>query len=166
MSQKRSPADGDNIYRILFPSLLGIVLCAICLAGTTFAWFSATNTASTVPIRTATYNISIEATDSADSTVVTANAKEAFSLRANEAYTLTFSATGTATEGYCTLTLTDGTHLQTEQIAPGKSITLSITPEQDLTLTPEACWGIAETADLKDGESYRITSNGDCIPTT
>ena len=38
---RHSKPTDENILRLLMPSAVGIALCMVCLAGSTWAWFSA-----------------------------------------------------------------------------------------------------------------------------
>ena len=47
----------DNIVHILAPSVLGLCICAVCLCGMSWAWFTASTAASATTIRSATLQI-------------------------------------------------------------------------------------------------------------
>lgn len=47
----------DKIWRILAPSFVGIVLCALCLVGLTMAWFSSEVSKPTVRVGTNNFNL-------------------------------------------------------------------------------------------------------------
>ncbi len=146
----------QDINRLLIPSVLGICFCAVCLAGGTFAWFSATTTTTTTPIQTASY----DATAELDGVV----AEGLVALSSGE-HRITLTAQGTAGGGYCILRLErEGsvTELHTAPILPGEHMTLSITVMENATLEIIPQWGASSQQ-----ESQWITpERGYIEPTT
>lgn len=51
-AKKRRPKLRDNIWRLLAPSVLSMIVCMICLVGLTMAWFSSSVETATDPIST------------------------------------------------------------------------------------------------------------------
>ncbi len=47
----------DPLGTLLLPSLIGIVLCAVCMAGGTYAWFSVSTTMPAQTIQSANYSM-------------------------------------------------------------------------------------------------------------
>lgn len=60
---RHSKSTDENILRLLVPSLLGILLCMICLAGTTWAWFTASVQTQPQTIEAANYDIAVSITN-------------------------------------------------------------------------------------------------------
>lgn len=106
-----------SILRMLCPSLLGIMVCLICLAGMSWAWFTAgVQSQSTITAESYTLNETVKVkTDgtsgnSAD-TVNTGALKKAadgtYTLEANKQYVVTLKPSATPKNGgYCILKIT------------------------------------------------------------
>ena len=58
-SPQHTKLTDENILRLLLPSFVGILICMICLAGATWAWFSASATSAGNTIAAADYKISV-----------------------------------------------------------------------------------------------------------
>ncbi len=129
-----------SFVRLFLPSILGILFCTICLFGTTFAWFSGNETLAADPIRSASYEVALTLDDAAFVT----RADQVASLSSGT-YTVTLTATGDASLGYCIFHFGDGSEIHTESILPnGEPVTLilEITGENaTATLWVEARWG-------------------------
>lgn len=74
---RHSKPTDENILRLLMPSVVGIFICMVCLAGSTWAWFSAT--VQTVPqtIEAASFDISAAVTDASGQPVPSGQLLEA-----------------------------------------------------------------------------------------
>ena len=128
-----------NLTKILLPSVLSILLCMTLLCGMTWAWFASTQSTPAATIQAATYHIDVVAKNG--ETVLTAGQDGKYSLVAGVAYTVTLTASGNASKGYCKVTLPDNTVLRTAQIAPKNSLTftLTLTSGGNVSFSPE--WG-------------------------
>ena len=127
------------IFRLIFPSLLGIVLCGICLAGTTWAWYSASTQSSVAAFQSAQYGM--EVTVTAQTGNATQIRTDCFTLDANGSYTVTLRATGNASVGYGQILLSGGTYC-TQPVIPGDTFTFTVhtgTQPEELTVIP--AWG-------------------------
>lgn len=126
------PSD-ENILRLLMPSVVGIALCMVCLAGSTWAWFSASIQTVAQTIEAANFDIA-----------VTVNGELVFSpvtLEAGQKYTVTLTATGNAPSGgYCEVK-GGAVPLYTETILPDRSLTFTLIPETEAAYTFTAVWG-------------------------
>lgn len=145
-AKHQKPTD-DNILRLFLSSFVGIILCMACLAGSTWAWFSAT--VQTVPqtIEAANYDISAAVTDASGQPVPSGQP-----LEAGQKYTVTLTAAGTALSGgYCKVE--GGTNpLYTVTLLPGKTLTFTLIPETKTAYTFTAVWGeYSGGADITDG---------------
>lgn len=130
-----------NLTKILLPSVLSILLCMTLLCGMTWAWFASTQSTPAATIQAATYRIDVVAKTKNGGTVLTAGQNGKYSLAAGVAYTVTLTASGNASKGYCKVTLPDNTVLRTAQIAPENSLTftLTLTSGGNVSFSPE--WG-------------------------
>lgn len=48
-----------NIVRLLMPSVIGIVICVVCMAGMSLAWFSANAQTRLQDIKSADYGVNV-----------------------------------------------------------------------------------------------------------
>lgn len=128
-----------NLTKILLPSVLSILLCMTLLCGMTWAWFASTQSTPAATIQAATYRIDVVAKNG--ETVITAGQDGKYSLAKDVAYTVTLTASGNASKGYCKVTLPDNSVLRTAQIAPENSLTftLTLTNGGNVSFSPE--WG-------------------------
>lgn len=127
-----------NLTKILLPSVLSILLCMTLLCGMTWAWFASTQSTPAATIQAATYHIDVVAKNG--ETVLTAGQDGKYPL-AKGTYTVTLTASGNASKGYCKVTLPDNSVLRTAQIAPKNSLTftLTLTNGGNVSFSPE--WG-------------------------
>ena len=132
--QSASPSAG----RLLWPSLLCIVLCLFCLCGTTLAWFTAAQSAGVAPVTAASFAAKVTVTTAAANgeTVLPFNADGSVSLAAGVPYTVTIDASAsTASGGYvrfAAVPAADGqatAALPAESAAPAQSTEAAQTPE-------------------------------------
>lgn len=139
-----------NLTKILLPSVLSILLCMTLLCGMTWAWFASTQSTPAATIQAATYRIDVVAKNG--ETVLTTGQDGKYSLAKDVAYTVTLTASGNASKGYCKVTLPDNTVLRTAQIAPKNSLTftLTLTNGGNVSFSPE--WGTySGTAEIESG---------------
>ena len=139
-----------NLTKILLPSVLSILLCMTLLCGMTWAWFASTQSTPAATIQAATYHIDVVAKNG--ETVLTTGQNGKYSLAAGVVYTVTLTASGNASKGYCKVTLPDNTVLRTAQIAPKNSLTFTLTLTNGgiVSFSPE--WGTySGTAEIESG---------------
>lgn len=133
-----------SIYRILAPSVIGIFICAVCLCGVSWAWFTANVSVEATTIKTASYTVRVTAKDSSDNeiTPTTSDGVTTITFSSAGAYTVTITPdtnSNTATSGYCTIDFNNTTYY-TDQLTSGSfSLTVNATENQMLTVTPQ--WG-------------------------
>ena len=135
----------DGVFHILAPSLAAFCLCAVCLCGASWAWFTASSGIGAAKVQAATYTVEI-ACDTG--TGVWQDGEYQIRLDGGETgktyYLRITSATsaGTATDGFCDVTIGDKTY-QTDQIPKGSSFAFSVEVQGNetatLTITPK--WG-------------------------
>lgn len=160
----------DNIVHILAPSVLGLCICAVCLCGMSWAWFTASTAASATTIRSATLQIEEVKLDDKDLTS-DGNGRYTITKQLTEnSYTLSFKATdsSTATKGFCKISIKIGdsaeTSYYTEDIADKIAHTVTITvnniSNEDVTITVEPIWGSLPEG-IKPNGSISIQGTGD-----
>lgn len=101
---KHGKVSDKEFTRIMISSVFGIMLCVICLAGLTWAWFSGSVSSAANNITAASFNIQIDVkVKGTEKTVppTVENGIYSFSLENNKAYDVKIKADGTATTGYC-----------------------------------------------------------------
>lgn len=160
----------DNIVHILAPSVLGLCICAVCLCGMSWAWFTASTAASATTIRSATLQIEEVKLDNKE---LTSDGKGRYTITeqlTENSYTLSFKATdsSTATKGFCKISIKIGdsaeTPYYTEDIADKKDHTVTITvnniSNENVTITVEPIWGSLPEGIDPDG-SISIQGTGD-----
>lgn len=90
------------------PLFLGMLICMSCLAGGTWAWFSANQTAPVQTIQSAEYSVAVTVMDtSSTGTPIEVNVEDnvaSCTLTPNTNYSVTLTPNGTATKGYCLIT--------------------------------------------------------------
>lgn len=160
----------DNIVHILAPSVLGLCICAVCLCGMSWAWFTASTAASATTIRSATLQIEEVKLDDKDLTS-DGNGRYTITKQLTEnSYTLSFKATdsSTATKGFCKISIKIGdsaeTSYYTEDIADKIAHTVTITvnniSNENVTITVEPIWGSLPEG-IKPNGSISIQGTGD-----
>lgn len=157
----------DNIVHILAPSVLGLCICAVCLCGMSWAWFTASTAASATTIRSAT--LQIEDVKLGDKELRSdGNGRYTITEQLTESsYTLSFKATdsSTATKGFCKISIKIGdsaeTSYYTKDIADKTAHTVTITvnniSNEDVTITVEPIWG----QNMKPTTTIEIKGTGD-----
>lgn len=137
----------DALGHLLAPSFVGLAVCAVCLCGATFAWFTSTQTSSVANIQTATYTVSVTAKKG--DTEITVKEKSGYfkiTLEAESEYIITLIADGNAKSGYCK-TEFEETERYTPQITPDNVFTFKVKANNDgdLIITPQ--WGTCTATD-------------------
>ncbi len=162
----RARREGDeadkNFVSLLTPSIFGILLCTVCLAGSTFAWFSSSETSGIQQVEAANYavySVVSEKTDEGAAPIVDF-VDEIRTLEAGKVYELRLEVGGNATSGYCVILL-DGNRYLTEPLLPGDVLTLTLMTETEATLSVVGSWGSASRSDFVsyDGK-YEFTYTG------
>lgn len=145
----------DPLTAMLLPSFVGILLCLFLLCGATWAWFSSTETCKITPMQSGSYRITVEVKDG---NTVIETADDAFAAAADTEYTVTLTASGTASTGFCEVLLPGArengepatTPLYTAQIGCGESLsfTIRLSSAQTVTFLPQ--WGTSYKSEAPD----------------
>ncbi len=156
--------DSDGFVSMLLPSVLGICICMVCLAGGTFAWFTATQDVSTQSIVAANYDIE---TTVMDGSTVLEPQNGTYKLEADKEYQVTLKATGTASTGYCIVKMNGEMFQPTVQFPTAKDgskeITFTLDMKEGAVLSIEAQWGSSawKNAKIENGGSYPYGETAD-----
>lgn len=116
--REKKVEDTGNVYRILAPAFLGMCLCIVCLFGTSWAWFTATQSSQIASVQTATYQVQVSASvttegqseeESLTETEILPDDNGIYQLEGNKTYTVTIrvSDDSTATTGFCDVIFRD-----------------------------------------------------------
>lgn len=95
MPKHTKPTD-ENIGRLLLPSVVGTLICMACLAGTTWAWFSASVTTPPQMLTAANYEVEVSVNDAP--AIPAENGRYRLEPGSN---TVKLTAVGSASSGYC-----------------------------------------------------------------
>ncbi len=147
----------DELMRLILPPLLGIVICLICLCGTTWAWFTATSTGDITTIQAAEFRVTVSAKDTSpaeneDATLSptsTSGRTYIFNIKSvPKVYTFTISKASdcTASEGFCLVTLTntkDNSEKRYYTDDINEEYSIKVQAGEEGTVTIEPCWGTA-----------------------
>ena len=140
---KQERVDDRSFSGMIFSSVLGIVLCMICLAGLTWAWFSDSASSSVNTLSAARFDVSVAVTNTTTQVEEQPQSEKQFAL-SNGTYAVTLTGTGNAQTygGYCTLTLGSDTY-HTVQLRSGEqfTFTLTVTSAQTVSFTVLPQWG-------------------------
>ena len=141
---KHSKPTDENILRLLMPSAVGIALCMVCLAGSTWAWFSSSVQTAPQTIEAANFDIAVTVNDELVPSPVT--------LEAGQQYTVTLTAIGNAPSGgYCEVE-SGAVFLYTETILPNELLAFTLIPDSNAAYTFTAVWGkYSGKADISEG---------------
>ena len=149
--------NSDNILRLLAPSVIGACICAVCLCGASWAWFTAATEASTTTIRSATFqisdvNVTANASETNDAQATTVQAVKAeggkFEVSLPDgSYKLQIipAADNTSTKGFCCITIFEnnesaGTAYYTSNISKD-GFNVNIQADKNIRVVIEPIWG-------------------------
>ncbi len=144
----RSQRPRGNVLTALYISLMSLVLCMVCLAGTSWSWFHANQSLSVDPIHSAKWElesvqvfllpadvqegeapISVETSPEEDGAVT-------FCVQANTRCRIRTAVHATASHGFLQVTTCDGTYYTTEPTAE-----FTLVPSQNGYVRIWASWG-------------------------
>ena len=137
--------------RLVFTSILGILVCVVCLCSSTFAWFTDVAPSARNEINIAD-ECALEVTVTKDG-VPLADIENGVVLEGE--YLVTLSLPANTASGYCVITVGEATYytdylVRSEQLQT-VSFTLQATSEVTATFTPH--WGIyTRNSDVVNGE--------------
>ena len=127
----------DNIRRIITPSILGIMICMVCLAGTTWAWFTATEDAAVAESQVARFDVKADIQEIGKDTIK-GDGVETYSINSDKEYKVTLTAGGTAKGGYCAVSV-DGKTYYTAYMAKGDDLSFTVC-SRDGDMTVATSW--------------------------
>ena len=135
----------DTLFlRIILSSVFGILICGISLAGLTWAWYSGSVTSTANNITAAEFSVTTTFKNNNGDTVNPTLTNGSYTLDSGD-YTVTVSATGTASTGYCKVEFDGQTYYTVQLFTNAESgtqsatFTVNATANSKLTITPQ--WG-------------------------
>lgn len=146
-----------SICRILAPSVISIFLCAVCLCGVCWAWFTASVSTGLAVITSPSYSISYQA-DGGETTAISAESAD-YEMQ-SDTCVLTLNALGTdRATGYCGIKIGDNIYY-TEQITAVGTFTFTVKAPVGTTITLTPGWGSCavrtEENKIANGEEVTI----------
>lgn len=151
--------------RMLITSLLGILVCIVCLGSSTWAWFSDITPSSQNEIRTADgtqLSISVEVDDDGEnsSEVQLENIEGGVKLTVGGTYNVTLSLPKGSSSGYCLISTDEKTYcseyiLRHDKEEP-ETLTFTLTVQGDQTVEITTRWGIYTNFDVGGQETLVI----------
>ena len=166
--QNNDKVSDKSLSRIILSSIAGILICGVCLASLTWAWFSSSVTSISNNITTASFSPRfIFQPNGTDSHPVEVG-DGSYQLNSG-VYTVTITADGSASTGYCNVKLklsdNDIYTYHTVQLYPGdgsggspSTVVFTIKATNTFYLTVTSQWG---TYAKPDGEALIGNSEGD-----
>lgn len=142
------------------PSIIGIIICMVCLAGMTWAWFTASVTTPPQTITAANYDVTV----SVDNEDITAENGQ-YTLSGGE-HTVTLKAAGNASTGYCKIIFDDNTDspYYTPQFPnpkeqnPGTEFTFTVKVSEVTKMAVIPTWGTYTGTEVLDGTLLDLTA--------
>lgn len=133
--------------RMMLSSVFGILICGICLAGLTWAWFTSSISSAANTITAADFSVSIIYKNNNDEEINPFN--ESGKLKSGT-YKVTITASGTASTGYCKVELGGKTYytvpLFTDAQSDTHSVEFTVHASEASTLTITHQWGTCAVA--------------------
>ena len=93
--------------RAMISSVLGIILCTVCLAGMTWAWFSDSVTSHSSNITSASFSVKVTVNKGTYNTEIHLTDGEYILEQSSEKYKVTLKATGSASTVYCKVNINE-----------------------------------------------------------
>lgn len=139
---------GASMVRILLPSILGAVLCSFMMVGTSWAWFSDDVSTGSYTIQTANFGADVTVSCLTETDEVAVSDTGVYSLKAREAYSVSFETSGIASKGFCTMTYHEADQsteavekMSTSVMESGDVISFTFIPQEDTECLFNASWG-------------------------
>ena len=129
----------EPIWNILATPLFSILVCMICLCGTSWAWFQTSRSNNVPPIQTADYALKLQWNEETETQTIDGNGCK-FQLMANTSYQIKLQAEGTARTGFCRIVFEDIVYY-TDQIALGEEISFTVNTTKDSVIEIASQWG-------------------------
>ena len=140
--------------RLMLTSVLGILVCIVCLCSATWAWFSTDTSFDGNKVSSGEFNISVSVTD-ANSTVTTltenAVGETAYTFENEGIYTVTLKMTAdtTVSKGFCRMSVGGDTYYTASINTDTDPFTFTVeVKEAGVTVTFYPSWGYPSATEL------------------
>lgn len=148
IAEKEKSADA-GIKRMMLTSVLGMLICVVCLAGTTWAWFTANSgiddTNKPLSVETAQVKVDVNINSQDNCTVSGGNPKTIITIAENKNLSVTLTALtgdGTSTKKYCYVTV-DGDRYYVD-LSSSNPITFTVCSSSG-SMTIKASWSAPDS---------------------
>ena len=135
---KKEKSKTAGFFHVVAPSITGICICAVCLCGMSWAWFSASRNTGVVPIKSAYMDFTVEVKNG-DNTVEK-NDTGGYALQAGEMYSVTLTMSVTASTGFADIVF-EGKTYYTPQLKNGDTFAFMLKPSENGKLVINGQWG-------------------------
>lgn len=135
--RKQEKATDANIMQLLMPSVLGIIICLVCLAGMTWAWFTDTGEVSAAPLRSAEHWSKTVIKNEGET--VDSGKDGTYNLTPNTLYTVELTSAGNTSNGGFSAVSVDGDTYYTKRMQKNDSITFTVCSENG-RITIDSGW--------------------------
>ena len=125
--RKQEKATDANIMQLLMPSVFGIIICLVCLAGMTWAWFTDTGEVSAAPLRSAQHKVQVEIKDAANGTEVQSGGDGEYTLTKDALYNVTLTVVESTSYGGFSAVSVDGDTYYTERMQKNNNNSITFT---------------------------------------
>ena len=164
MEQQNNEKLSDKAFaRLVLTSILGILVCIICLCSTTYAWFTGSVQVDSNTLKAADaclLSVSVYK-DGAEGSLATVDTVNAATLECEEGtYTVTLTLPKESASGYLVLTV-DGQEYYSDYLQRNdntdQTLTFTLNVKAAKTVTFTARWGIySGDCHVKNGETLTI----------
>ena len=163
MEQQNKEKLSDKAFaRLALTSILGILVCIICLCSTTYAWFTGSVPNDNNKIQTADaclLSVSVYK-DDAEETLATVNTENPVTLDCEGTYTVTLTLPKESSSGYLVLNV-GGQEYYSDYLQGNndndQTLTFTLNVETAKSVTFTARWGIySGECHVKNGETLTI----------
>ena len=165
---KDGTAAESSVWKMLLPSFLGIIVCTICLAGMTWAWFTS-GVQSQSTITADEYSLNETITPKAGGQALEKSSEGTYALAANTTYVVKVTPTVTPQSGgYCIVKIiSDGGEAKyyTQSLNASQEFNFLISNgSQEVSCQVIAAWGTPDASKTANntllGSGSTITVNG------
>lgn len=163
MEQQNTKELSDKAFaRLALTSILGILVCIICLCSTTYAWFTGSVQVDNNTFKAADaclLSVSVYK-DGTEEALATVNTENPITLECEGTYTITLTLPKESASGYLVLTV-DGQEYYSDYLQRNdntdQTLTFTLNVKAAKTVTFTARWGIySGDCHVKNGETLTI----------
>lgn len=148
--------------RLMLTSILGILVCIVCLCSCTWAWYNTNVSASENKLGSGVFALDVSVTDSSDAKIDTykqANGSTICLISTPGTYTVTLKMTDNSTveKGFCVITIA-GVAYSTSSIkkAVTDPFTFTLDATSAISITFSDAWGSPADPTIRSGEVFTV----------